>query len=309
VRSAHVAATALLAQRLPCDAPGQGLGQLLEAGLRHLQLQAYPAESPRTFVLHLSIDPLGVPALRFGEIADRPEPLRVERLAEAREPIAPQARPGEGPVPVGGVLAPAQTPLAGDAFDLRPRYPEDRAHDAEPAGGLGGLLRDPAEPVRAGAPQEAQEHRLGLVVESVGRRDPARAGLGCHGFEGVVAHAPSGLLECGPLAAAAALAQGQRRDPAHQERQPVASRRVLHEGLVGVRGLTTQAMVHVADGELQAELGAGPHQGVEEDDGIHATGDGHEDRRPLEAERRSDGTDGCGDHAREASTEPGGEAV
>src|SRR5262245_23202547 len=148
VRARKIAARTRCAQRVPHEAARQGLGQRRHPLASEAPALALAGEPHPRLRCDARLDPLRFPALCFGQIADRPEPTRIECLAEAPQEVPAQPRAGVSGVAVRGVLSPGETPAGREAFDLGPRDPQQRTYHASVRRALG----DAAEPGGAGAP-------------------------------------------------------------------------------------------------------------------------------------------------------------
>src|SRR5216117_1543229 len=159
VHPARVPRGSCTRQRLAREAPGQGLRQ--RAPVLRVDPQPWPlgGEARACLPLDLRADPLAVPSLCFGQIGDCPEELGVEIASECGQRGAqPVARiVGRR---VGGVLAPGKRARGRVALEIGARDAQERPHDPPVRRALGNA----AEPVRPGAAQEPQEHRLHLIV-------------------------------------------------------------------------------------------------------------------------------------------------
>src|SRR6185295_1885155 len=136
---------------------------------------------------------------------------------------------------------------------------------------------DPPQAGEPGAAEPAQEHRLGLIVEVMGRRDPTGAAGPPGGFEKLVADAP-----CRGLPAFARAAERRHVatfDPARHA-EPSGEDRGLPSALRGARvgGMVEMSGVEVAGGTGLAPGGeAGEERGR-----VGPAREGDEDRSGAE---------------------------
>ncbi len=208
--------------------------------------------------------------------------LRVEGLAETRQPVATQARARVGGIPVGGVLSPEQTPYLGESFDLGPRTPRAAAARCARPASAPGCRRAPLGPV----PRSSRSRTVSAWSSSVWAvaMRSARARFG-HLTERVVAQSARCLLEGGPGATRALLAQAPGRHRPRQRRDPQPERERADECLVGVGLGAAQPVVDVAQHEPDLELRGERVHAVGEHGRVDPRRRAHEQRAARAVER------------------------
>jgi len=135
---------------------------------------------------------------------------------------------------------------------------DTRAHSSQPGG--------------AGAPQEAHEEGLGLIVARVRHRDRGRPGFLAHAKEKRVALPARRLLEPAPLAAGAGGDIGRRRMERHL--QPPAETAAEIRVLWGIRA---QPVVEVGGHQPEAAAAGEGHEGVQQGDRVGPPGEAQDD--------------------------------
>ena len=174
----------------------------------------------------------------------------------------------EARIPVTRVLDRRESSRTQVNLDITAAGAEKRP-DEDPAHG-----DDAGEPARAGALQEAHEHRFGLVVCRMSGRHALRARA-------------SGNLTKGGIAGAAGLGLESfpgrllpDRDPLEMEGDAEISAQAAGKGRVGI-GLRTEPVVNMDGVQRHAKLGGEAAEHVEESDGVGAARQATKTTSPL----------------------------
>ncbi|MBJ22410.1 MAG: hypothetical protein CL933_23615 [Deltaproteobacteria bacterium] len=215
-----------------------------------------------------TVDPLAVPPLRFGQIAQGPEELRIESLAETRNPIVPQAIAREATIPIAFVLTPGDRVASRPLLDLPGHDPEKRTEPAP----IRTPLRHRRESIRAGSPQDAQQHGLRLITGVVGGRDPVAVALVGDREECRSASVASGLFKGGAGTAIGGHAIGLGLDTNRLKTEPGKLGPLAHEPLVGIGCFAAQSMIHMRHHEFETTRDAGTPEQIEQHHRISPTG-------------------------------------
>ena len=152
-----------------------------------------------------------------------------------RQQLVPHPVAGHAQVGVRRILAERELPLGEIAPQLGPADRQQRPDQDPDAGAHAG------QPGRAGAADQPQQHRLGLVVDGVAQRDPAGVQFAGRPPEEGAAHLVPGLLDGDPPGPRQVGHVRRLDDAGHAEplREPPAEALVL----VGLR--PAQPVVHV----------------------------------------------------------------
>jgi hypothetical protein len=122
------------------------------------------------------------------------------------------------------------------------------------------------------------QHRLGLIVGRVARRNPTRSTLLGQPLQPLVAQSPGRGFE---------VLLCRDRQSRRSERQAQPFRQLAHEGFVRVALLAAQAVVGVRDDDVATDLPQRP----QERDAVRAARNGRDDR-PSDPTFDQDGPDG-----------------
>ena len=270
--SRDISADSCLDKAAKDEAPSQSLGHEVPA----LDRESDSRRSKLDTLLHRFIDepfdPFAVSSHRFGQIAQRPEELRVESGRKGWDPIQPEAIPGKSTVLIGCILTPQDTPGLAPGFDLVGQEVEQRF----PPEALGAPGRHPSQPIGARTAQHPKQQCLGLIARVMCRRDPIAAGLGGHVDQGLAPQVARRFFERRSLATRSPASLGVCVDPPGAEPEPGRLCGLLHMPFVGVRGRLSQTMVDVPNDPREFELGHAKRNQIQQHHRIPSPGDGHQ---------------------------------
>lgn len=270
MNSRDVSADSGLDQATKDEAPSQSLGDKVPA----LDRESDSRRSNLHTLLHRFIDepfdPFAVSSPRFGQIAQRPEQLRVESGRKRWDPIQSEAIAGKSTVLIGCILTPQDTPGLGPGVDLVGQNVEQRF----PPETICALRRHPSQPIGACTAQHPKQQRLGLIARVMCSRDPIAAGLGGHFDQGLAPQVARRFLERRSLATRSPDSLGVCIDPPGAEPEPGRLRGLLHVPFVAIRGRISQTMVDVPNDPREFELGHAKRNQIQQHHRIPSPGDG-----------------------------------
>lgn len=261
------------------EAPGQSLGQKLPAVDRESDSRWSNLDTLLHRFIDESFDPFAVSSPRFGQIAQRPEELRVESGRKGWNPIQPEAIAGKSTVLIGCIFTPQETPGLAPGVDLLGQDLEQRF----PPETISTLRRHSSQSIGPRAPQHPQQQRLGLIARMVCRRDPIAAGLGCHFDQGLAPQVARRFLERGSLAARSPDSLGVCVDAPGAEVEPGRLGCFLHMPFIAIRGSLSQTMVDVPNDPLEFEFGHAERNQIQKHHRIPSARDGHQQTTPPNA--------------------------
>jgi hypothetical protein len=268
--SRDISADSGLHQATKDEAPSQSFGHEVPT----LDRESDSRRSNLDTLLHRFIDepfdPLAVSSPRFGQIAQRPEELRVESGRKGWNPIQPEAIAGKSTVLIGCVLTPLDIPGLGPGVDLvgqeaKQRFPPDT---------IWALRRHPSQPIGTRTAENPKQQRLGLIARVMCSRDPIAAGLGGHLDQGLAPQVARRFLDRRSLTARSPNSLGVCIDPPGAEREPGRLGGLLHVPFVAIRGRISQTMIDVPHDPREFELGHAKRNQIQQHHRIPTAGDG-----------------------------------
>ena len=242
-------------------AAGEGPGRLEKTGPGQHHAVAVAAGEGRGEPRGLGLEGVVLVGQEHGGPGQGLADPRVEARLQVGDQLLADAVAQEGRVGVRRVFAPGESTLRQVSQHVQPAHLEQRPHHVARAGAHGAQASGP------GAPQQAQEERLGLVVLCVGHGDGHGPFLVHDRAQERVALAPGRVFE------AALLHPGAARHvrPAETDGHPEVLREVGAERRV--RGaLGPQAVVEVRGHEPEPALAGQGGQGVRDGDGVRPSG-------------------------------------
>ncbi len=199
---------------------------------------------------------------RLRRAVQHPDDGRLVAGGQHRQQLVADAVARQRDIGVGGVFHPDAAGRRECGPQLGTRAVEERPDDGVADG------QHAAQPAGAGAPEEAQQHRLGLVVGGVGDGDDSGAAVQAHPLEERVARVARRYFER-DVGGGRQLGHHRVLDDA-ADAQPVAQGTA--EGLVA-GGLGSQVMVEVGRRRQDdVAVGGQPRQHVQQRHGIRAAG-------------------------------------